>query len=99
MRDYVARYQPTKEGERFVASTEVLESSFGKLKRLEQDQSGDGITGLALAMGVIVGTLSDADLKEALEAVPQKKADGWIERKIGKTMQWFRRQFFQTANA
>lgn len=33
----------------FVASTEILESSFGKLKRLEQQQSQDGITSLVLA--------------------------------------------------
>jgi hypothetical protein len=95
LRNYVTRYQPTVEGARFVTSTEVLESCFGKLKRLEQDQSSNGITGLALALGAIVGTSSDAGLKEALDAVPQKKAEGWIDRQIGKTTQWFRRQFFQ----
>ena len=99
LRDYATRYQPTKPGQRFFASTEVLESSFGKLKRLEQDQSGDGITGLALALGAIVGTSNDADLEEALNSMPQKKADGWINRQIGKTMQWFRRQFFQQTKA
>ena len=76
LRDYATRYQPTTEGTRFVASTEVLESCFGKLKRLERDQSRDGITGLALALGVIVGTSSDADLKEALDRRRRKKPKG-----------------------
>jgi len=93
--DYVMSYQPATAGTRFVASTEVLESTFGKLKRLERDQSRDGITGLTLALGVIVGTSSDADLKEALDSVPQKQSQGWIDRNLGKTMQWLRRQFFQ----
>jgi len=93
LREYVATYQPTTVGERFVASTESLESSFGKLKRLEGQQSQDGVTGLVLAMGVMVGKPTEADLQEALEATPQKKVDGWLERTLGKTMQWLRRQF------
>jgi len=99
LRDYATSHQPTEPGERFVASTEILESCFGKLKRLEQDQSSNGITGLALALGAIVGTCSDADLKEALDAVPLKQAKGWIDCHIGKTVQWFRRQFFDQTKA
>lgn len=95
LRAYVTSYQPTVPGVRWVASTEVLESSFGKLKRLEQDQSGSGLTGLVLAMGVIVGTSSDADVKEALDAIPQKKVESWVESRIGKTVQWLRRQFMK----
>ena len=99
LREYVATYQPKIPGERFVASTEILESSFGKLKRLEGQQSQDGVTGLVLAMGVIVGHPTDAELKEALEATPQKKVDGWLERTLGHTMQWLRRQFFRQNKA
>jgi hypothetical protein len=94
LRAYVTTYQPTTPGERFVASTEILESSFGKLKRLEGQQSQDGVTGLVLALGAMVGNPTEADLQEALEATPQKQVDGWLERTLGKTMQWFRRQFF-----
>jgi hypothetical protein len=99
--DYVMAYQPpaSAKGTRFVASTDVLESAFGKFKRLEQDQSRDGITGLALALGVIVGTSSEADLKEAIEQVPQKKAEGWIGRFIGTTVQKLRRHFIAATKA
>ena len=93
MREYVATYQPKTVGERFVASTEILESSFGKLKRIEGQQSQDGVTGLVLAMGAMVGNPTEVDLKEALEATPEKKVDGWLERTLGRTMQWFRQQF------
>ena len=99
LRDYAKLDPPLEQGRRFVASTEILESCFGKLKRLEQDQSGNGITGLVLALGAIVGTLSDDELKAALDAVPQKQADGWIDRQIGRTIQWLRRQFFKQTKA
>ena len=94
LRAYVNNHRPEKEEERFVASTEILESSFGKLKRIERDQNQNGITGLVLVMGALVGTCSEDDLKQSLEATPQKKVDNWVRRVLGPTMQWFRRQFF-----
>lgn len=99
LREYVATYQPTTPGERFVASTEILESSFGKLKRIEGQQSQDGVTGLVLALGAMVGKPTEEELKEALEETPQKKVDGWLERTLGPTMQWLRRQFFSQNKA
>lgn len=102
--DYVLDYKPKEkpladQNTRFVASTEVLESAFGKFKRLERDQSRDGITGLALALGAIVGTSRDEDLQTALDTTPMKKAQSWIEEKLGKTIQWLRRQVFQQTKA
>jgi len=78
LREYVTTYQPTDKDERFVASTEVLESSFGKFKRIERQQSQDGITGLVLTLGAMVGKCMESDLQEALEATPQKKVDNWV---------------------
>jgi hypothetical protein len=94
VRKYVSEYQPKEAGVSYVASTEILESSFGKLKRIEGQQSQDGITGLALAMGAIVGKMDDEEIRAALEAVPEKKVKGWLERTLGGTVQWFRKQFF-----
>jgi hypothetical protein len=88
-----------KPGEVLVASTEVLESIFGKLKRLEGAYAGDGFTGLSLALGAFVGAQSEARTQEALEAVPKKEADGWVERVLGKTVQMFRRLFVSTGKA
>ena len=94
LRDYVVKYQPKESGVTYVASTEVLESTFGKWKRIEGQQSQDGITGLSLALGATVGHWDEAETRRALEAVPEKKVASWIERNLGKTVQWFRSQFF-----
>jgi hypothetical protein len=99
LRQYVTTYAPTKPDERYVASTEILESSFGKLKHLERQQSQDGMTGLMLAVGAIVGTCTETDLRAALDATPQKKVDNWVEKVLGHSMQWLRKQFFRTNKA
>jgi hypothetical protein len=99
MREYVTDYQPKTEGERYVASTEILESCFGKFKRIEGQQSQDGVTGLALAIGALVGKCTEAELKEALERTPQKNMDNWVDNVLGKTTQWLRRQLFAETNA
>lgn len=88
-----------KPGESLVGSTEVLESTFGTLKRLEGSYAGDGFTGLSLALGAILGNRSEEQVREALEAVPKKEAEGWVKRLLGTTVQMFRRVFVGTAKA
>lgn len=88
-----------KPGEKLVASTEVLESVFGKLKRLEGCYAGDGFTGLTLAVGALLGEATEAQAKEALEAVPKKEAENWVKRVLGTTVQMFRRLFVTTGKA
>jgi len=89
-----AQAQP---GEALVGSTEVLESTFGTLKRLEGSYAGDGFTGLSLALGAILGDRSEEQVREALEAVPKKEAEGWVKRLLGTTVQMFRRAFVGSA--
>lgn len=96
--DYVAKYRPTKADGRHVASTEIVESSFGKLKWIEGDQSQSGLTRLVLSMGVIVGSPTEATTQEALDATPEKNVDTWAKKMIGKTVQWFRRQLLGTSH-
>jgi hypothetical protein len=89
---YVKQYQPRAAGDRYVASTEVLESSFGKLKHLGQQQSASGLSGLVLALGTLVGTMSDEQVRAGLEATPQKAVDRWQETCLGRSVQWLRRR-------
>lgn len=89
---YVRAHRPAGPDERFVASTEVLESSFGKLKRVAQQQGDSGLTGLTLALGALVGTSTEADIVAGLEATPQKQVDHWIRTHLGPTVQWLRRK-------
>lgn len=88
-----------KPGEKLIASTEVLESVFGKLKRLEGSYAGDGFTGLSLAVGAFLGEATEEQAKEALEAVPKKEAENWVKRSLGTTVQMFRRLFVSTGEA
>lgn len=88
-----------KVGETLVGSTEVLESTFGKLKRLEGSYADDGFTGLSLALGAILGERTEDQVKEALEAVPKKAAEGRVHRLLGTTVQMFRRLFVNTGKA
>ena len=81
-------------GERLLASSEVIESIFGKLKRLEQDQSKNGFTGLLLGLSAMVSTTTNAVILQALETVPTKRIALWSQETIGQTVQSQRRQAF-----
>jgi len=83
-----------KAGERLVGSSEVIESIFGKWKRLEGDQARRGLTGLVLALGAIVSHTTAAVIREALESVPTKTVLTWCREKLGKTVQTTRRTLF-----
>lgn len=86
-------------GESLAASTEVLESVQGKLKRLEGSYANDGFTGLSLALGALVSQPTEAALRAALETVPKKAAEGMVRRLIGTTVQMLRRTFVSTGTA
>ena len=100
MRAYLnVQTRRVRAGETLVGSTEALESAFGKLKRLEGDQSTGGLTGLVLALGAMVSEWEEEDIREALEAVPEKEARGWVSRNIGESVQWLRRKIFAQPKA
>jgi hypothetical protein len=81
-------------GERLVGSSEVIESIFGKWKRLEGDQARSGLTGLVLALGALVAPTTAEVIKQALTTVPTKTVLTWCRDKLGKTVQATRRALF-----
>lgn len=81
-------------GERLLGSSEVIESLFGKLKRLEQDQSKNGFTGLLLGLSAMVSTTNNAVIQQALETVPTKQIALWSQETLGQMVQSQRRQAF-----
>jgi hypothetical protein len=100
MKAYARRYGGrAAEGERLVGSTEALESSFGKLKRLEGDESGGGFTGMVLALGAMTGNADEPHVRKALEEVPNKEAQGWINRTLGHTLRWLRHHILGPAES
>jgi hypothetical protein len=83
-----------KAGERLVGSSEVIESIFGKWKRLEGEQARSGLTGLVLALGALVAPTTAEVIKQALTTVPTKTVLTWCREKLGKTVQATRRALF-----
>ena len=65
--------------ERLVGSSEVIESVFGTLKRLEQDQSKGGFTGLVLSIAAMVSTTTGEVIQKALQTVPTKRFHAWCK--------------------
>ena len=49
---------------------------------------------MVLALGAILGNATDADVREALEAVPKKEVIAWIGRSLGPTTTMLRRRLF-----
>jgi len=80
--------------EKLPASSEVIESIFGKQKYIDRDQSGNGFTGLVLTIGAIVSTLSDEIIKTAMTSVSTKDVLEWCKKHIGQSVQAKRNGLF-----
>ena len=80
--------------ERLVGSSEVIESVFGKLKRLEHDQSKGGFTGLVLSSAAMVSTTTGEVIQKALQTVPTKRVLAWCKETLGQSVQSKRRKAF-----
>jgi len=74
-------------GERLPGSSEVLESSIGRLKYLQGDHQKGGFTQLVLTWAALVGDRASALIGEALEAVPVKQVKHWCHQHLGTTVQ------------
>ena len=83
-----------KPAEQLPMSTEVLESFFGKLKSLEQDQSKGGFSGLVLSLGALTGGRAPEEIGPVLEQTGWKKVMGWCKEKLGDTFQMLRRRIY-----
>ena len=74
-------------GERFIGSTEVLESIIGKYKRLQSSHSKGGMTAMLLSIGAIVGHKVVATIKIALQTVTTADVTAWCKQHLGVTIQ------------
>jgi hypothetical protein len=83
-----------KPHERLLGSSEVSESVFGKLKRLEQDQAKEGFTGLLLSIGAMVSTTTKEVVQSALETVSTKDVLNWCKQQLGQSVQAKRKAAF-----
>jgi hypothetical protein len=82
-----AESSKAKAGTRMPGSTEILESSFGKLKEIEGDHSRSGFTSLILIWAALFGPTTSAVIRLALTEVPVKLVTAWFRNKLGSTIQ------------
>ena len=80
------------QGVRIPGSTEILESSFGKLKEIEGDQSRSGFTSLILIWAALFGTTTATIIRKAITEVPVKLVQAWVKKNLGETIQSKRAQ-------
>ena len=78
--------------ERLLGTSEIIESVFGKMKRLEHDQAKSGFTVFILSLAAIVSKTTTEIVHEALETVPTKRIHEWFKNNIGKSVQAKRMQ-------
>jgi hypothetical protein len=83
-----------KPNERLLGSSEVIESVFGKLKRLEKDQAKNGFTSMLLSIPAMVSSTTKEIIKKAMETVPTKKISEWCSENIGQSVQSKRKNAF-----
>lgn len=79
-------------GCRMPGSTEILESSFGKLKVIEGSQSKSGFSSFVLVWAALFGTTTMTTIREAMFTVPSKLLKTWVNNNLGATVQSKRTQ-------
>jgi len=73
--------------ERLLGTSEIIESVFGKMKRLEHDQAKSGFTVFILSLAAIVSKTTTEVVHKALETVPTKEIHKWFKKNMGKSVQ------------
>lgn len=83
-----------EDGQTLPAFTEIVESTFGSYK-YHSAKGGQGITGNALTIAVLVGRKSTLEeICYALEVTPVGKMLKWVNEKIGNTLTKVRCNYF-----
>lgn len=81
-------------GEIWIGSSEIIESVFGKLKRLEGDHSKGGFTSLVLGVAACVGQTDVGIVRAAMEQVSNSEVNKWTREQLGITLLAKRRKAF-----
>jgi hypothetical protein len=89
---FVREVRPTRWDERWVGTSEVLESVFGTFKHLERSQASSGFTSLLLCLPALVAPTTGPVIQQALEQVSTQQVLEWSREHIGRSLQAKRRQ-------
>ena len=75
-----------------IASSDIIESMFGKWKSMVSEDSMAGITDMILLLPLLTVNLADGLVIKALEATPIQKIENWNKENLGTTMYAKRRE-------
>jgi hypothetical protein len=84
--------QQTREGERLLGTSEVLESIIGRYKYVAGDRAQHGMTGMVLSIGAFIGTRVLATIQAAMHEVTTQDVWEWCRSHLGPTVQSVRRR-------
>ena len=82
-------------GQRLPLSTAILESSFGRYKRLERQHSKGGFTSLLAGCGCLFKARTPETIRRDFAQVPVKKMRDWVAQQLGKTLTSKRQTAYQ----
>ena len=82
-------------GERFPASTEALESLFGRFKVLEKQHAKGGFTSLILGFGALLSQTATTTIRQALSHSRTEAVGDWCRNQLGPTLLSQRKRAFQ----
>ena len=74
------------EDDLLLASSEIIESLFGKLKNLMNEDTKNGFTTFVLSAATCLGRLDEDTVKNALSAVTNEQVKAWGEKNIGSSV-------------
>lgn len=77
----------TRDEERLLGSSEVLESIIGKFKHVAGERGQHGLTGIVLSIGALVGKQTVATVGTALTEIPTRQVRNWCHAHLGPTVQ------------
>jgi len=85
-----------KDNEKLLGSSEIIESVFGKLKRIEGDQDKSGFTGNVLSICAMVSKTTTETIKKAMETISTKELQNWCKENLGESIQCKRNRIMQS---
>ena len=77
-----------------LGSTEIIESSFGKMKQLMDEDTKDGFTPFVLSLSACIGKLDLDIVQAALRNCSKKQVKAWAATNVGETIYSQRRRLF-----
>jgi hypothetical protein len=78
--------QNIADGDRFLGSSEIIESVIGKYKGVQRDQVKGGFTGMLLGLAASVSDLSMDTVQKAITFVSTNKVCQWVKDNVGKSV-------------